>query len=75
MSVGILEIVLLLFVTAAVLIAVLKTGNPYLWGIAALCAVATVCSPPDLFSTLLIAVPSVGIYGFAVGRLSRGDAE
>jgi Sec-independent protein secretion pathway component TatC len=75
MSVGILEVALLLLVTAAVLLAVLKTGNPYLWGIAGLCAVAVICSPPDLFSTLLIAVPTVGIYGFAIGRLSRGDAE
>ena len=66
MGIGILEIALLFIVTACVAVAVVMTKRRWLLGLPVYFVIATLCSPADPLSTVLIAVPCCLVYVFAL---------
>lgn len=75
MGLGTLELVLLAVVIAGTLAAVAVTKNRYLLGVIGFFVIAAVCTPADPLSMLLIAIPSAGIYGFALWKQRRTVAQ
>lgn len=70
MSIGILEVALLLVVSIVALFATFLGRNWFFLGMIPLFMVAIVVTPADPVSCLLVGIPLVLIYGFTIRRLS-----
>ncbi|MFO1094952.1 MAG: hypothetical protein U0992_16845 [Planctomycetaceae bacterium] len=75
MSVGILEVALLLVVSIVALFATLLGRNWFFLGMIPLFMVAIIVTPADPVSCLLVGTPLLLIYGFTIRRLSASSTH
>jgi Sec-independent protein secretion pathway component TatC len=66
MHIGIQEIVLIIMTAAVAALLARRCQRPWLLGMPVQVAVISFCTPADLASTLLIAVPCCLLYAFGI---------
>jgi Sec-independent protein secretion pathway component TatC len=75
MSVGIVEVALLVVVTLATAIIVRATKVRWLVVVPAYYLVAVLVSPPDAISGLLIAIPNIALFALAFRHFAKGAGQ